>query len=67
MSFVTWRGEELPDAETATARAFHYVREIAAADVRAGRLTQSHSIRIEGPHGEDIGNITFDEAVAISD
>jgi len=58
-------GGEFPDAASAIMAGLAYARDVAAADVRAGHLRLSHSIRVMVQGGEEIATISFDEAVKV--
>ena len=58
-------GVELPDAYSAIAEAFHSAREIAAWDVREGRLNLRHRIDVEDEQHQHVGTVTFADAVVV--
>jgi hypothetical protein len=58
-------GTDLPDIETARARAIQSARAIMADDLRGGELDLSSFIEVEDEGGELLFSLSFSEAVAL--
>ena len=58
-------GQELPDAEAARSAALVSAREMACAEVLAGRLNLGHRLEVEDESGTLLASVRFSEAVDI--
>jgi len=58
-------GVELPSAEAAIAHAELEARQLAAEEVRGGRLVLDHRIDVAGTQGKVIATVMFRDAVRL--
>jgi hypothetical protein len=59
-------GQELSSLAAAHHKAIDYVRDLASAAVKQGRLALSHRIDIEDPDGNVLLTVTFGDAVEVT-
>ena len=64
-NFKDDEGQELANAAVALQRAVTEAREIAAESVRNGKLNLGHHIQVVQDDDEEIGKVTFREAIQI--
>jgi hypothetical protein len=62
---IDHEGVELPDADAARYHAVKGLRDIIATQVLAGKVPRYEYIVIADESGEDVGKITFDDAIEI--
>ena len=59
-------GQELPNLAAAHLKAIDYVRDLASAAVRQGRLDLKHRIDVEDDEGKVLLTVTFGDAIEVS-
>jgi hypothetical protein len=59
-------GLEFPNLAAAHLKAIEFVRDLASASVRQGRLDLKHRIDIEDDEGAVLLTVTFEDAIEVS-
>jgi hypothetical protein len=60
-------GSEFPDLDAARENALRSAREMACAEVMEGQLVLSHSIEIVDDSGRQVGEVSYADAVGLSE